>query len=131
MSGSLGRLGVGGAGAVAPGVRDRGSVASALRVTGATLGLISAIASIDLRIAAPIVVPRPVVRPSIGAAAARPCWSSGATASWANPEKTTRPILVPSSCVSTNSRTAACAAASRFGLDVGRAHRPGHVERRG
>ena len=81
---------------------------------GATSGSISAIASTDLRIAAPIVVPRPVVSVSMAcSSAARSV--VGATASWANPENTTRPIRVPPSWAWTKSRTAVCAAVSRFG----------------
>ena len=58
---------------------------------GATSGLISAIASTDLRIAAPIVVPRPVVSVSMA------CSSGsrsvvGATATCANPENSTSPM---------------------------------------
>ncbi len=39
----------------------------------------------------------------------------GGTATWANPENTTRPIRVLPSCACTNSRTAAWAAVSRLG----------------
>ena len=77
-------------------------------------GSSSAIASIDLRIAAPMVVPRPVVTAS-RVLSRSVLFVVGATASWANPENSTRPILVSSPCVSTNLRTAACAAASRLG----------------
>ena len=69
----------------------------------------------DLRMAAPIVVPRPTVSEST--ALSRVSRSSvGATATWANPEKTTRPIRVLPSWVLTNWRTASWAAASRFGV---------------
>ena len=63
-----------------------------------------------------------------GPPGARPGRVVGATASWANPENTTRPIFVSPSCPSTNDRTAACAALNRFGSDVGRAHRPRDVQ---
>ena len=81
---------------------------------GATSGLISAMASTDLRIAAPIVVPRPVVSVSIA-------WSSaarsvvGATATCAKPANSTRPMRVSPSCACTKSRTAVWAAVSRLG----------------
>ena len=111
-------MGVGaGVGSARPGPSvDGSSTASA----GATFGSSSAIASIDRRIAAPIVVPRPVVTASI-ADSSSPRSAVGATASCANPEKTTSPTFVSSSCPSTNDRTAACAALSRFG-DTSVAH---------
>ncbi len=67
-----------------------------------------------LRIAAPIVVPRPVVRVST---ACRTASRSvvGETATWANPENSTRPMRVSSSCSVTNFRTASWAAPSRLG----------------
>jgi hypothetical protein len=64
--------------------------------------------------AAPMVVPRPVVTASM----ARTSGSRsvvGATATCAKPENSTRPIRVLGSCVWTKSRTAACAAVSRLG----------------
>ena len=64
--------------------------------------------------AAPIVVPRPVVTAS-SVLSRSLLFVVGATASWANPENRTSPIFVSSPCVSTNFRTAACAAPSRFG----------------
>ena len=64
--------------------------------------------------AAPIVVPRPVVRPSmLRSRASRSV--VGATASCANPENTTSPMRVSASWFFTNSRTAASAAVSRLG----------------
>ena len=81
---------------------------------GGTSGLISAIASIDLRMAAPMVVPRPVVRVSMALRTAS--WSVvGGTASCAKPEKSTRPMRVLSSWAATKARTASCAAVSRLG----------------
>jgi hypothetical protein len=81
---------------------------------GATSGSISAIASTDLRIAAPIVVPRPVVSPSTARSSASRSWV-GATATCANPENTTSPMVVELSCLPMKSRTAFWAAASRLG----------------
>ena len=52
-----------------------------------------AIASMDFRIAAPIVVPRPTVRESTALSRLSRSFV-GATATWANPEKTTSPIRV-------------------------------------
>ena len=103
-------LGVG----VGPPMPGPSVVGSSTGSDGATFGSSSAIASIDRRIADPIVVPRPVVTAS-RAARSSSRWIVGATASCANPEKTTRPIFVSPSCPCTNDRTAACAALNRFG----------------
>ncbi len=64
--------------------------------------------------AAPMAVPRPVVRESIAATSALRSVVGG-TASSANPEKITRPIRAPLGWFSTNVRAASCAAVNRFG----------------
>jgi hypothetical protein len=81
---------------------------------GATSGSSSAIASMDVRIAAPIVVPRPVVTAASSASRASRSVVGG-TASCAKPEKMTRPTFVSPSSPSTYRRTAAWAAPSRLG----------------
>ena len=83
--------------------------------TGATSGFSAAMASIAFRVAAPIAVPRAVVRLSM-------TWISfdlsvvGASTNSANPVKATMPMRVPSTCPSTNARAASWATANRFGL---------------
>ena len=82
---------------------------------GETSALIEAIASTDLRAAAPIAVPRAVVKLSIASIS---CFLSvvGGTTSSAKPENATRPIRTPDGCFSTNERAAAWATVSLFGL---------------
>ena len=84
-------------------------------------------ASIATRIAEPIAVPRATVIDSI----AETTWSVSSvdgTTSPANPLKVTRPTRAPASRLSMNSIAAPCAAVSRFGFDVGVAHRHRRVE---
>ena len=95
---------------------------------GATAGLISAIASTDLRMAAPMVVPRPVVSESIARSSG--CRSVvGATASWANPENRTRPMLVSGVLGLHEVAHRSLRRGQPVGLDVGGAHGARHIQR--
>ena len=71
-------------------------------------------ASMAVRMARPIAVPRPVRRVSIAASSSF-LSVVGRTSRPVTPEKVTRPILDPSSCASMKSRAACCAAVSRLG----------------
>ena len=81
---------------------------------GGTAGSMSAIASIEVRIAWPIAVPREVVR--FGSAASNASVSSvGGTRTPAIPAKATSPIRAPPGCALMKSAAAFSAAVSRFG----------------
>ena len=98
-----------------------------LSLAGATSGSIWEMASTDFRIAAPIVVPRPVVRESM--ALIRSSRSVvGSTASWAKPEKTTSPIRVSGVLAFDEVADGRLGRAQPVRFDIGRAHRPGDVE---
>ena len=81
---------------------------------GLTDGSISAIASMEVRIACPMAVPREVV--SVGSAASSLSVSSvGGTMTPATPAKATSPMRDPPGCALMNAAAASCAAVSRFG----------------
>ena len=85
-----------------------------LPVLRSTLGLISAIASIALRIPLPTAVRRPVVRLAIPSITT-PRSTVGAWITAANPLNATNPIRVPAACCETKSMAARCAASRRLG----------------
>ncbi len=81
---------------------------------GATVGLIAAMPSIEVRIAEPIAVPRAVVKLSIASINAS-LSVVGGTCRPATPAKATRPILVPPSWDSMKETAACWATVSRLG----------------
>ena len=94
----------------------------------ATLGSTSAMASIEARIPSPIAVRRPVVRLWIASTSA--CWSLvGGWITAARPLKATRPISEPGRLAGHERHGRLLGGLEAGGVDVGRAHAPGHVHR--